>query len=339
MRARSSLPLIAGLLARVANERRQTHPLVRLNAAVDGVDRNRAVRTECALVRVRRLFPAYFTAKSNQIVEDPDPRNVVATLGEFRALSDLAYAWPNSITTPSAGADFDIQVGNRSLRIEVTTVGGATKNLHQKLEEWSRDAVSMSVTAHAPFSHPDGNREQDTKQGNAVSRLAGIKQKEHQAMGDAPTLLWMDFDSHIAFPLSIGEEQTQPLVGGPHELASGALWWMDYGRKGDPVFDSWKLAFSDHCHYLMEFDGRFARASKFRGTICAVDGVHIFHQNPYSEPSLSDDWIVELLQLPGARYDRWWVDWPDSRVLSRRVDDARAQSHRLLTLPHPTDTK
>lgn len=162
-----------------------------------------------------------------------------------------------------------------------------------------------------------------------------MKQQEHQAADDVPNILWIDFGNDRAFPLSVGPEQAQPHINGQSSLASGALWWMNYGKQGDPIFDEWDLTTGARRAYILEFNGRFARGSRFAATVCAVDGEHVLHQNAHSLTPLHPAWVVELLQLPGAKVDRCWLDWPSAGSLVNRVALARRDAHALFEARHP----
>ena len=170
---------------------------------------------------------------------------------------------------------------------------------------------------------------------DAALAVVELSEEEHQADGEVPSVLWIDFDNDHAFPLSIGSEHAQPHIGGRQSLTSGALWWMNYGRKGDPVFDNWELATSARRPYILEFEARFSRGSRFAATISAIDGKHILHQNHLRPSALHSDWIVELLQLSGGELEHWWVDWPNPSLLAARVAFARCDAHGLLSAQNP----
>jgi hypothetical protein len=180
------------------------------------------------------------------------------------------------------------------------------------------------------------SRQSDTIQGNAVSRLAALKQREHQADSEVPSILWVDLNNHLAFPLPLGASQAQPLLGGCSELVSGILWWMNYGQRGDPIFDTLSLGTFESKYYRLEFDARFSKESRFAATVCALDGLHLLHQNPQSA-ALTSDWIVELLQLSGARFEDWWVDWPRPGSLANEIAMARENSIELVKTRYPEE--
>lgn len=332
-----SRPILTELLAQVPLQHRATHPLTALVAADDHVGSRRASRTEQAFSRVRQLFQDYATAKEGSLVTEGDPNNASGTLGEIRALAELSYVFVDRIQTPTSGSDFLIMIGDRQLRVEVTTPAGSIKNTGLDLGTSNAGNVRVHATAIAPFGYPTEDKPQDTIQGNAVSRLASLKQRERQADQSVPSILWIDLENNRAFPLSIGASQAQPFVGGQRELTSGALWWMNYGRKGDPIFDKWELVIPERRSYLLEFDGRFTRGSRFVGTMCAIDEEHVFHQNYLVWSPLASDWIVELLQLRGAHIENWWIDWPSPGSLAAKVALARFDAHAMLTSRYPAE--
>ncbi|HEX7213663.1 MAG TPA: hypothetical protein VF578_05600, partial [Methylomirabilota bacterium] len=247
-------PVISQLLAQVPSAAQAHHPLARLAVAQGDIGRRRAGHIEQAISRARKLFPKFASRKERLVVDDSDLNNVAATLGEFRALSDLACVFGSSIQTPDVGSDFLVTVGTRQLRIEVVTPAGSTKNTEIYFERLRIDNVSTTTTSIAPFGYPTEDKPGDTVQGNAVSRLAALKQKEHQADQTIPSVLWIDVENERAFPVSIGASQAQPFTSGHEELVSGAVWWASYGQLGDPVYDRWSLVTGERRSYKMELN-------------------------------------------------------------------------------------
>ncbi len=325
---------IAQLLANVPGTKRTDHPIARMATAEDEVGQRRARRVEQAIVRARQLFPAFADRKERSLVEDRDLNNVAAFLGELRALSDLAHVFGRNVQTPESGSDFLVTVGDRALRVEVVTPSGTTKEREMLLDEWRRENVTVTTRGIAPFGYPEAEKPNDTVQGNAVSRLASLKQKEHQADPTVPSVLWVDLDNDRAFPVSIGISQAQPFTSGNEELVSGAAWWANYGAKGDPIFDRWSFNTGERQTYIMEFDGRFHRSPKYAGVVNVIDSHHIFHQNPSSASPLEALWIVRLLSLPGASFEHWWMDWPVPETLRNRVELARRSARVLHDARH-----
>jgi hypothetical protein len=328
-------PILNELLARVPESNRAAHPLTSLAHATDVQGERRAWQSEDALARARNLFPDYAKEKERLLVAERQSRNASGILGEFRALGELSYVFGSNIQTPKSGSDFLVTVGDRQLRVEVTTSAGSTKNTLLDSETRQIGNVRVRTTSTAPFGYPTEDKPQDRIQGNAVSRLSALKQGEHQADLTIPTVLWVDFGNPHAFPISIGASQAQPFLGGRESLVSGVLWWMNYGQKGDPIFDMWELTTAERQFYALEFDARFPKGSQFVGVVCAIDDQQILHENYLTGRQLSSDWIVELLQLRGARLENWWVDWPSRGNLSIRVELARAEAHALLAVRYP----
>ncbi len=324
-------PELHRILSEVEQARRAAHPLFTLVKATDSQGLRRADALNDAVGYAREHFKDFAEAKLKTIVCDLMPRNIVGAFGELRALRDLARVWPRGISTPSSGADFEIIVGDRQLKVEVTTPSGASNNTTELLESTNREGVIVEVSSIIPFGFPTDDKPGDTIQGNAISRLAALKQEEHQADESVPSILWVDLDNHEAFPLSIGAEQAHPLVGGPQEIISGALWWMNYGREGDPIFDRFELATHSRSVYELGFNARFERGSKFVGTISSINGLHLFHQNHRTVSRLDPMWITELAQLYGAKFEDWWVDWPSAGSLAARVYLARQSAIALST--------
>lgn len=322
-------PELEAILSEVEQARRAAHPLFTLIEATDSQGMRRAAALEDAVEYALQYFKDFAAAKRKTIVCDLKPRNIVAAFGELRALRDLARVWPRGVSTPSSGADFEISVGDRQLRVEVTTPSGASNNTAELLETTNRGGVSVEVSSITPFGFPTDDKPGDTIQGNAISRLAALKQEEHQADEKVPSVLWIDLDNHEAFPLSIGAEQAQPLVGGQQEIVSGALWWMNYGREGDPIFDRFELATHSRSLYALGFNARFERGSKYVGTVSSINGLHVFHQNHRTVTRLDPMWITELAQLYGAKFEDWWVDWPSAGSLAARVFLARQSAIAL----------
>ncbi len=319
---------LRSILDEVEQSRKASHPLSSLVSANDDLGMRRAAALEASVCFAIEKFPSFAESKKRTIATDTQPRNIAAAFGELRALRDLGQVWPSNIATPSSGADFLITVGDRQLKVEVTTPSGALHDTKTLIEESVDESHSITASTVTPFGRP--KKPGDTVQGNAISRLAALKQSEHQAGEGVPCILWIDLNNSDAFPLPISNEQAQPLFGGQQELASGILWWMNYGRKGDPIFDYFELATLTKHFYTLEFDGRFVRGSKFVATVSAVDAAHLLHQNHSANATLDPAWTTELAQLSGAKFEDWWVDWPCAGSLVSRVALAQ-QSASCLT--------
>jgi hypothetical protein len=327
-------PLLDGLQGQLDRNHSRGHPVTILCSAQDGHISSIASQTEQALHTVSKSHGEWYKTKVKTIVRERDTRNVRGALGEVRALGSAVLGWGASVAPQKSGADFIVTVGSRKLFIEVATVLGRTEKATTIQGQWSQgERVRFREVSYAPFGQPRADRAHERIQGNAVSWLAAIKDEEHQAGSIGPTVLWLDLNDPETFPLPLGLDQTQPLIGGGREIVSGVLWWANYGKKRDRIFDSLPIDAPDSRYYALEFPGRFERHSRFAGVIHSENGVHAVLENHRLLKGLTISDRLNLLKLPNCRFEMCWLSLPNRLRLRFRVWAARRLGNYLFRIP------
>lgn len=294
------------------------HPLAFLLRSTLDAARTTAPRTDRAVGAVLDADPTWAAAKARLVLEDPDYANVTATLGEFRAYADLLAVWRDSVKPAPSGSDFVIDRGDHVIRVEVFTPQPRAEE-HSHVEEVTAKRLRMRVASEFPFGRPE--RPIDTVQGEAVSKFAGAKQREHQVDEASVGILWLDLEAPDQWIFDIAPPDASPLSAFAGVVTSGALWTAWYGAKGMPVYDD--LSFYGHPArvYRLEYDGRFRRGSKFSFVIASTRQDHFVFENPSRAPAPRRVY-QRLHWLPRFNLEESWLDWPVHGQLQSRVDAA-----------------
>jgi hypothetical protein len=255
-------------------EKVKPHPLV--SVALDpefGQYPDQIATNTCrALHHVLRKFPKWAQNLRTRLLDQTDWTNAGSALAEIRACGALIEArFPIALGAKNldtgAQAEFHIVLDNIETIIEVWSRNLSEKeraSVDSQLKKSSRtrviegQALTSAEAAIAPFGAPDPKKKGDSFLTNAISRIAQIKDKEHQVHADKPFVVWVDLQSHegLLFDYS---SQLQPLMCWHGALSSGGYWHGLYGRKGDLILEGGGGMTRMN---VMQHDGRFFQVMK-----------------------------------------------------------------------------
>jgi hypothetical protein len=150
-----------------------------------------------------------------------------------------------------------------------------------------------------------------------ISRIAAIKEREHQAHDRRPFVLWIDLqsDDSLMFDLS---SHLRPLSSWKGAVSSGAYWHALYGRKGDILLEPGGGLM--RCN-VMQHEGRYYQTMKKHGGPTRISGC-IFSsprttailEHPAAPFPLTASFRRQLLQLPWFAIALSLANWSEHLV-------------------------
>ena len=277
-------------------------------------------RTNHCVSRIKNEHPNWLSSKSKIVLHDKDYSNVSSTLGEIRALGELIWIWNSNIKTPKDGCDFilETKIGYK-VRYEVFTPQHRTKRYSREISDDQSKNVRMKVSERFPFGWPE-RPTKDNVQGEAVSQLAQIKEKEHQFNTEDISVLWLDFRDPLLWPMDFKSDQLLPISAFREELTSGSCWNAFYGKKELPIFDQLSVLGLPSRSYDMEFDGRFNQNSLIDFVIISSQEQQVVFENHMKTKTIPDNFYKSLYRLFGFNLELSWLDWPLRGNLKSRVE-------------------
>lgn len=276
-----------------------------------------AFRTDKCIQLVKNTNEQWLKEKVKIVLEDEDSSNVSASLGEIRAYGELIWVWCSNIKAGKSGSDFFLKTSGRTVKIEVNTPQHRTIRNILDHESFETDRIKGIEYEIFPFGWPE--REMDNVQGEAVSKLASIKQKEHQFDEDAINILWIDLKDPVLWMLDFGTEQFLPLSAFREEITSGAFWNAFYAKKGTYIFENLSMCGLISKIYKMEYNGRFWNNSLIDFVIADTRTDQIIFQNHNRDICIPNELYQSLHRLFGFNLELSWLDWPSKGQLANRV--------------------
>ena len=227
--------------------------------------------------------PDWLQRQKRRILDDSDPRNSQATLGELRAYADLLGLNCEVIANGTQkGTDFSLKDrAGHTVNVEVFTMQarpkstidlGTTKDVwieKDRTGKCSKYLMTTRISESIPYGIPDSNKPGDSTQANMISKICSIKADGHQAKTDIPTLLHIDFRSmemnYTQLP------HCSPFLSGNGVLTAGGNWLAFYGEEGIPIPGQQSVLDDDFV--LMQHPGRFSIGNKdcFCGAFLSYD--------------------------------------------------------------------
>ena len=303
-------------------EDKPPHPLVALIQDPDEQAKRVAARTDHCCGSILKHHPNWLKTKAAIIVCDAHAQNISATLGEIRAFGELIWVWQDRVIAGKHGHDFGITHEGQNVRVEVFTQQHRTKRGRIEHPPSKGERVYSQVIEIFPFGQPE-RPEKDNVQGEAVSKLAGIKQAEHQFSDEDINILWCDLKDPTLWMFGFDRNQFAPLSMFQEQITSGAFWNAFYAKKATPVFDDLPVGgYLRRKPYAMEFDGRFWQNTKLDFAIADTARRQIVFQNPQQKKKLPDWLLRDLHRLFGFDLQASWLDWPCPGQLKQRVEMA-----------------
>jgi hypothetical protein len=297
------------------------HPLLGLVQANDGRAKRVADRTNSCCRAILQKHPNWLLGKAKYIIENDDATNISATLGEIRAFGELIWVWQNKVVPESSGPDFSFACEDRTVRVEVFTPQHGTERNRIEHKPNSSGRIVSQIVEIYPFGWPE-RPDKDNVQGEAVSNLAAMKQKEHQFDEGDINILWCDLKDPVLWVMGFDRSQFSPLTAFQEKMMSGAFWNAFYAKKGTPIYESLPVeGYMDRKTYIMEFPGRFWNAkSKLDFVIADTAKAQFVFQNPNRKNNIPVRLFRDLHRLHAFDLEASWIDWPCAGQLKSRVN-------------------
>ncbi|RZB38494.1 MAG: hypothetical protein SRB2_00242 [Desulfobacteraceae bacterium Eth-SRB2] len=253
-------------------------------------------------------YSRWLEGKMNQLLKEKEERNLSAILGEVRALGFLYDIFDNSITPRGGkGCDFTVDYNGKPILIEVNTPLGATKDTNMEHENVKQNNIQMQVSEIAPMGFP--KRHRDNFQGEAISKLAGIKDTETQFKAKATNILWIDLLDPHAWKLNNWKDQCEPFLIWNSTITWGAIWHSIYGKKGDKIYDRLETQCQSDKAYVMEFGGKFQKKSLVDFAIITMPNCTVIFEN-YKRKQKDKELYQHLFNCSFLDLYRSWVNFP-----------------------------
>lgn len=327
------------------------HPVVML-ALADG---GHQVATNTAMWSraVFRKNPTWVRGLRPRLLDLSDFTNASSALGEVRAYGALLETWMNISPEPLVSGkrvvpEFAADAGDGPVIVEVHSRqldGAQTQTIaqhHEALNQQHKEAVERTKAERtgkpvittglmeiAPLGAPKQGKVGDSVLTNAISRVARIKENEHQIDPNKPFVLWLDFQDPTIWGLSPAEEQFAPLYTECRDgmVSPGAFWFALYGRRGDPMIESRGF---DYKRIEMLHDGRFTQVMKAHGGPTRVSAVifslpraTVLMENPTAPRPLPPRFRASILKAPFFRLDLSLCEWKPGLV-TQQVESQRS---------------
>jgi len=293
------------------------HPLTSLVLGEGDRTKGVAIRTDKCVQLVKNENEQWLKEKVKIILEDEDNSNVSASLGEIRAYGELIWVWGSDVNAGKSGSDFSMEVNGKTIKIEVNTPQHRTKRHSLNHESFGTDRIKGKVYEIFPFGWPE--RDINNIQGEATSKLAAIKQKEHQFDENSINILWVDLKDPTLWVLDFGIEQFLPISAFREEITSGAFWNAFYAKKGTYIFDQLSMHGLASRIYKIEYNGRFWGKSLIDFVIADTRTDQIIFQNHKRDSCSPNKLFQSLHRLFGFNIELSWLDWPQKGQLATRV--------------------
>jgi hypothetical protein len=217
------------------------------------------------------------------------------------------------------GVETIVEVWTRNLSKEERERIKAQQATSSRTEQVNGGTITTSVAAIAPFGAPDPSKKGDSILTNIISRIAAIKEREHQAHGRRPFVLWIDLQSEgsLVFDYS---DHLQPLMSWNGAVQSGAYWHALYGRKGDILFESGGGRIRTNA---MQHEGRYNQQMKEHGGPTRISGcifasprTTVVMEHPAAAFPLTASFRKQLINLPWFNIGLSLANWSEHLVES-----------------------
>jgi len=311
---------------------RRVHPLVSV-ALHPGPGQHPnliAINTTRALGYVLPQFPGWVQGLKSRLLDEKDWTNAESALAEIRACGDLLRAgFPVRLGVTNVGtgakAEFHVTLEGEKTIIEVWTRNLSKAELKGiKAQQTTSTSthnvqgatITTTVASVTPFGRPDSNKKGDSILTNVISRVAAIKEREHQAHDRCPFVIWADLQSVESMRFDYSSH-LQPLMSWNGSLESGGYWHALYGRKGDIVLemDTGRTRANTMLH-----DGRFKQRTKngertrVSAFVFSSSKVTAIMENPSAPFPLTTVFRRHLIDLPRFEIGLSLANWSDGLV-------------------------
>ena len=284
-----------------------------------------------ALRHVLRKFPSWTRDLRPRLLDAKDWTNAESALAEIRACGALVEAgFPVQLGTKNTasgakpefhvsmdGVETVVEVWTRNLSKEERERIKAQQTTTSRTEQVNGGTITTSVAAVAPFGAPNPSKKGDSVLTNIISRIAAIKEREHQAHDRRPFVLWIDLqgEGSLVFDYS---HHLQPLMSWNGTVQSGAYWHALYGRKGDVLLESGGGRIRTN---VMLHEGRYYQQMKehdgptrISGCIFSSPKTTVIMEHPAAAFPLAASFRKQLIHLPWFEIGLSLANWSEHLV-------------------------
>ncbi len=295
------------------------HPLKRLFSPRSGVERDIQVltNTERAFRHIYQVNPQWINNLKPRLLDVDDYSQSSSALSELRAFGYLLEAGIDVKQLSKSGSDFLLEAGQEKALVEVHSKQ-LTRSEAEGLEKFNcgltqrnsqpRESPGWVVREHRtiPFGQP---RKNESITENAISKLAAIKDKEHQLSQDNTSILWLDFQDQI-WDLLDESNRVLPVRTWNGAFFSGEFWYAFYGWNGAPIFEGFRFDISSFVGIVeMRHEGRFRKPTKLDAVIISFSRSTVVLENPYSEKPIKPWLWKKLVFLPWFNFEYSLTNW------------------------------
>ena len=292
------------------------HPLVSVALHSELQNPSEIAANTCRALRyVLREFPKWAKDLRPRLLDAKDWTNAESALAEIRACGALLEArFPVKLGAKNAAsgakAEFHVQMDGVETIVEVWTrnLGNeererikAEQQASSRTKQVDGGTITTQWAAIAPFGAPDRRKKGDSILTNVISRIAAIKEREHQAHDRRPFVLWVDLQSETSLRFDYSH-QLQPLMSWNGEVQSGGYWHALYGRRGDTLLESGGGRIRTN---VMQHEGRYYQKMKEHGGPTRISGyvfsspkTTVIMEHPAAALPLTASFRKQLINLP-----------------------------------------
>lgn len=288
------------------------------------------------LISRQRDGDQWLRGAKNRIAQTKDFEECASALAEIRcygALLEAGFSIRPIPRTKSPTPDFEFDVGGELGIVEVATklehdeqtklakeiaAGKTPEGVERSRFETKGATVDFTVSERHPFGAPDPEKEGDTTQTNAISRICSIKQKETQVATGKVAILWLDFRDLSGWPGMLKVRDTAALISGHGgTLTSGPFWYAFYGWKDAPVFeeDYARRQVITPMGHFGRFDSRAPVKSLYSAAVICLAKSTIVFENPECPTPISSKVRGMLTKLPWFDINHTVADWQSGDVV------------------------
>jgi hypothetical protein len=286
----------------------RVHPLVSvaLHPGTGQYPDQIAANTCRALGNIIGVFDPWLQNLRPRLLDQQDWTASESALAEIRACGSLL------------GAGYPVVLGGKN------TNTGAKPEFHITLdgvetivEVWNRNRPANFVSGSGtvtPFGAPDPAKPGDSVLTNVIQRVAGIKDREHQAADAQPFVVWADLQSVDTMRFDYSDHLA-PLMNDRGRLESGGYWHGLYGCKGDPLFEIGSAKIASMLH-----DGRYyatmkhGKKTRLSGVFFASPRTTAFMEHPEPINPVPNGFRKLLINVDRFEMGVSLANWTDGLV-------------------------
>ena len=309
--------------------------------------------TENAARLIYRHNPDWLKELKARLLATDDYTHASSALGEMRAYGALLETWMNVSPGPKvpyskASPEFGVDNGDGDVIVEVHTrqldnaeADGLKKHQEElrlahkeavaqvQSKGGTKNVVTIGEKEVFPTGAPNPEKKGDTWVTNTISRIASIKEKEHQIDPERPFVLWLDLQDYSVWGFALNLEFFRPLFSEGRDgfINSGPLWFALYGKKGDPLLYSRGF---DYRSLPLAHDGRFYQTmtkshgepTRISAVVYSTVGATMVMENPNAVRPLPEKFRAALMKVPDFRLDLSIMEW-DPGLVSLTIEQDR----------------